>query len=392
MVLVGSLTAIGAFSLDMYLPGLPRLAAGFKVDASVAQLTLTGAIIGIAVGQLIAGPVSDVFGRRTPLLTGIGLFVAASVACALVPSVYLLIALRVVQGLGASAGMAIGRAIIRDLYTGNDAARLYSRLMLVVGVSPVLAPSVGSALLRFTSWRGIFALLAILAFALLVACAVSLPETHSHEDRHSGGVTETFRDFHQLLRDRHFVAYALASGLGTGAIFAYLGGSPFVMQNVYHASPQLFGLLFGLNAIGLVVGSQINARYVGRFGSYGLLWVGTAGMVIAGVSLLAVVQFRSLGLVSIVPPLFLLLTSLGFVSSNATALAMADHPRVAGRASALLGLMQFGIGAMVAPFVGIGGSDTALPLAIVILLLVTLSPLQLLMLTRKPLVVAPSSV
>jgi DHA1 family bicyclomycin/chloramphenicol resistance-like MFS transporter len=384
LVLLGSLSAVGAFSLDMYLPALPRLSRDFGVDDSLAQLTLTGCLIGIAVGQLVAGPVSDVLGRRRPLAFGIVLFTVTSVACALAPSIPVLLALRVLQGLGGACGMVIGRAVVRDLFSGADAARLYSRLMLVVGVSPVLAPLAGSLVLQLTSWRGIFVVLAAFGLALLVVAVSFLDETNPPARRHRGGLRQTVGGFRTLLGDRRFVAHALGLGLSTGAVFAYLAGSPFVIQDVYGASPQLYGVLFGVNAVGLVVGSQLNARLVATVGTERLLRRGNVGMVVAAAGLLAVTPFRGLGLVSIVVPLVILLTSMGFVAANATALGLAVHPEIAGSASALLGLVQFGVGAGIAPLVGLAGDDTAVPLAVVIAALAVISPLLQAALTRSP--------
>jgi DHA1 family bicyclomycin/chloramphenicol resistance-like MFS transporter len=383
LVLLGLLSAMGAFALDMYLPALPRLSDDFGVDASLGQLTLTACLAGLAVGQLVAGPLSDAFGRRPPLLAGTAVYALTSLACAFTTSIAPLVGLRFVQGAGASCGMVIGRAVVRDLHEGTVAARLYSRLLLVIGVSPVIAPLVGSQLLRLTSWRGVFVALAVWGAVLLAVTVAALPETNPPARRRRGGLRQTARGFHTLLRDPPFVGYALTAGLGTASIFAYLAGSPFVVQKVYGGSPLQFALLFGLNACGLIAGSQLNAHLVTRVPSQRLLWIGCSGMVVAGVSFLVVTSFPSLGLASIIPPLFLLLASTGVALPNATALGMARHPEIAGSASALLGLAPAALGAIVAPLVGIAGKDTALPLALVIVTLVVTSPLQLALLTRQ---------
>jgi DHA1 family bicyclomycin/chloramphenicol resistance-like MFS transporter len=266
----------------------------------------------------------------------------------------------------AATGLAIGRAVVRDLYSGAAAARYLSQLMLITGLGPIVAPLVGGQILRFTSWRGAFVAIALLGLALVVSTARLLPETLPRERRRAAGLGETGRAFAQLLADRRFVGFALVSGFGGGAAIAYVAGSSFVLEDIYGASPQLYGLLFGINAVFLVLGAQINAHLVERLTPRRLLGLGLGMMVAAGFALLAVVPFRGGGLLVVMPPLTLLLFSWAFIQSNAIALGLSDHPRIAGSASALLGVCQFGFGAVTAPLGGIGGSGTAVPMAIVI--------------------------
>jgi DHA1 family bicyclomycin/chloramphenicol resistance-like MFS transporter len=279
-----------------------------------------------------------------------------------VSNVYALDGLRFVEGLGGAAGIVIARAIVRDLFEGAKAARFFSTLLLVTGVGPILAPQIGAEILRVTSWRGIFLSLAMIASALLVTALLKTPETLPPERRHVGGVRSTIRSLGVVTRDRSFIGYALVGSLAFGAIFAYIAGSPFVLQNIYGLSPQLFGLAFAMNAGGLVLGAQINGHLVSRLGSRSLLTFGLIVMATGGIVFLGAAGTHWLGLAGALPALFTLLFGLGFVSPNAMALAMQNHASSAGGASALLGSCQFLFAAVVAPVVGIAGNRSALPM------------------------------
>ena len=352
--------------MDVYLPGLPELAADFGASASEAQVTLTTYLLGLALGQLLSGPLSDVYGRRRPLVAGMAVFTVVTLVCSLAPSLYVLAGLRLVQGASAAVGVAIGRAIVRDLYAGAAGARYLSRLMMVIGLAPILAPVVGGQLLRLTSWRGVFVALSVLGVALTAMSARLLPETLPRERRRAAGLAVTLRTFAQLLRDRRFVGFVLIVGLGGGAMIGYVAGSSFVLQDVYGASPQLYGALFGMNALFLVVGAQVNAQLLATRSPRSLLGIGLAAMVVAGLALVAIVLLPGAGLAAVTVPLTLLMASWGFIHANALALALADHPQVAGTAAALLGVSQYAFGAVTAPLVGLAGSDTAMPMAVVI--------------------------
>ncbi len=365
IVVLGALSAFGPLSIDMYLPALPALRRDLGTGASQAQLTLSACLLGLAVGQLVAGPLSDRLGRRRPLLVGLAAYVLASLLCAAAPSVAALVVLRFVQGCAGAAGIVIARAMVRDLHAGDAAARFFSLLMLVNGSAPILAPIVGGQLLRVTDWRGVFVALAIGGVGLFVAAAVSLGETLPPERRQVGGLRATLATFRGLLADRAFVGRALAAGLAIGAMFAYIAGSPFVLQEIHGVSPQGFSLLFGTNALGLVAAGQTNGRLVGRVPLPRLLAGGLAANAAGGLALLAVV-LGGVGLAGILPALFVVVASLGFVLPNAAALALADYPRTAGSASALLGLLQYAVGAAAAPLVGLGGERTALPMSVVV--------------------------
>ena len=364
--MLGSVSAIGPAAMDAYLPGLPELARDFGASPSAAQVTVTTYLLGLALGQLLSGPLSDVHGRRRPLVAGMAVFTLTTLACSLAPSLFVLAGMRLVQGTSAAVGVAVGRAIVRDLYSGAAGARYLSRLMIVIGLAPILAPIVGGQLLRFTSWRGVFVALAVLGLALTAIGARLLPETLPHERRRAAGLGITLRTFAQLLADRRFVGFVLIVGLGGGAMIGYVAGSSFVLQEVYGASPQLYGLLFGLNAVFLVAGAQVNAHLLATRSPRSLLRVGLVMLVVAGVALVVIVSLPTAGLAMVVAPLMLQMASWSFVQANALALALTDHPAVAGTAAALLGVSQYAFGAFAAPLVGIGGSDTALPMALVI--------------------------
>lgn len=361
------MTVIGPATMDIYLPGLPKLTRDFGITNSVGQLTISTFLLGLAAGQFLAGPLSDMFGRRRPALGGMALFSVVSVCCAFAPDVYTLAAMRLVQGLCAAAGMAIGRAIVRDLYSGVEAARYLSRTMLIVGLGPMLAPIVGGQLLRVTSWRGVFVAIAAFGVVLVLTGARWLPETNPPERRQSAGFGSATRIFVGLLLDRRFVGFVILGGFGGGAMFAYIAGSSFVLEDIYGVSPQVFSLLFGLNALCLVVAAQLNAHLLGRFPVRRLLAFGLATMVTAGLAFVLVAAFDLRNLAAIMVPMTLLTVSWSFIASNSTALALTDHPHVAGTAAGLLGVAQSTVGALAAPVVGFGGTDSVLPMALVIL-------------------------
>jgi MFS transporter, DHA1 family, multidrug resistance protein len=364
IVILGSLVAIGPLSIDMYLPGLPEITRSLDATAAAVQLSLTACVAGLAVGQLIAGPLSDRLGRRRPLITGLVMYSGVSLLCALAPTVLALTGLRFLQGLAGGAGIVIGRAVVRDLYSGAQAAKLFSSLMLVTGLAPILAPVLGAQLLKVTSWEGIFVVLAALSAAIVTLAAIALPETLPGERRDPGG--NTLHTMRHLLTQRSFLGYALTAGLAFGALFAYISGSPFVFQEIYGLSPQAFSFAFGANGLGLVIGSQINARLVSLYGPAYLLRRALLVIVVAAAALVVVTSI-DLGVWPVIACTFVVMSTLSFVMPNSTALALAEHGAVAGTASALLGVTQFLIGGLAAPLVGIGGTGSALPMAVVML-------------------------
>nr|BBH91979.1 Bcr/CflA family drug resistance efflux transporter [Thermogemmatispora argillosa] len=365
IVILGSLSAFGPLSIDMYLPALPLLSQDLGASASEAQLTLSACLVGLALGQILAGPLSDSFGRRRPLLIGLLAYILASLCCAVAPSITLLIGLRLIQGMAGAAGIVIARATVRDKYSGILMARFFSMLMLVSGIAPIAAPLIGGLLLRLTTWRGIFLFLTLLVVLIWLAALLGLPESLPPERRQSGKLETTLGTFRRLLTDRSFLGYALSCGLSAAAMFAYISGSPFVTQDIYGLSPQAFSLVFGTNALGIAIMGQINGRLVGRIAPRKLL-AGALTAVAVGSGGLFLAVISGVGLIGILPALFVVVASQGMVFPNAATLALTDHPREAGSAAALVGLLQFVLGAIASPLVGIAGSQTALPMASVI--------------------------
>ncbi|AHI01065.1 Bcr/CflA family multidrug efflux MFS transporter [Kutzneria albida] len=381
VLILGALSGFGPLSIDMYLPAFPAMAGELHAGQSQVQLTLTACTLGLALGQLVAGPLSDTLGRRRPLLTGLAVFTLTSLLCAVAPSAEALSALRLVQGLGGAAGIVISRAAVRDLYEGPELARFFSLLMLVNGAAPVLAPVIGGQLLSWVSWRGVFVTLGAIGLVLLVASALGLPETLAPQRRRPGSLTATLRTMWDLLRDRVFLGYALSLALAFAALFAYISGSSFVLQDVYGMSPQLFSLVFGGNAVAIIVFGQVNAWLVRFQSARRLLVAGLVTVLLGGLGVL-VAAVTGIGLPVMLPALVVVSGGIGVVFPNATALALADHPETAGNASALLGVLQFLAGGFAAPLVGSGGAASALPMALVMASLATAAVLVFLVLAR----------
>ncbi|MEV8311153.1 multidrug effflux MFS transporter [Streptomyces flavidovirens] len=367
-LVLGGLTALPPLAMDMYLPALPEVTTSLRSPAAYIQLTLTACLAGMALGQLVIGPMSDKWGRRRPLLIGMIVYVATTAVCALATSAELLIAFRLFQGLAGAAGIVIARAVVRDLYGGLEMARFFSTLMLISGVSPIIAPLIGGQILQITDWRGVFYVLTVIGALLTLAVWKWLGETLPPDKRHNGGVGEALRTMRGLLADRVFTGYMLAGGLAFSALFAYIAASPFVMQEIYGASPQTFSLLFGLNSIGLVAVGQINGRLlVGRVSLDKALGFGLVVILLASVALLLMTSgvFGEPGLIPVSAGLFVLMSAMGIALPNPNAQALMRIPHAAGSASALLGTSSFLIGAVVSPLVGIAGETTAVPMAAV---------------------------
>jgi len=368
VLVLGGLTATPPLSMDMYLPALPAVTRALHAPAATVQLTLTACLAGMALGQLVVGPMSDRWGRRRPLLTGLAVYVVATALCAVAPNVEFLVAFRLVQGLAGAAGIVIARAVVRDLYDGVAMARFFSTLMLVSGVAPIVAPLVGGQILRVTDWRGVFVVLTFVGAALAILVWTRLPETLAPADRHVGGTGEALRSMRRLLADLPFTGYMLTGGFAFAALFAYISASPFVVQEIYGASPQTFSLLFGLNSVGLVAVGQINGKLlVGRVSMDKVLGAGLAVVVAAATALLLMATgvFGEVGLVPVATALFVLMSAMGVTLPNAQTLALMRTRRSAGSASALLGTSSFLIGAVASPLVGIAGEHTAVPMAVV---------------------------
>ncbi|MGW0596814.1 multidrug effflux MFS transporter [Streptomyces sp. NPDC002776] len=365
---LGGLTATPPLAMDMYLPALPQVTGALNAPAATVQLTLTACLAGMALGQLVVGPMSDRWGRRRPLLIGLAVYVVATALCAFAPTVEALVAFRLAQGLAGAAGIVIARAVVRDLYDGIAMARFFSTLMLISGVAPIIAPLIGGQILRVTDWRGVFVVLTVVGALLAGLVWARLPETLAPADRHEGGVGEALRSMRGLLADRAFAGYMLTGGFSFAALFAYIAASPFVIQEIYGASPQTFSLLFGLNSIGLVIVGQINGKVlVGRVSLDAVLTAGLGVVVLAASALLLMSTgvFGEVGLVPVAAALFVLMSAMGVTLPNTQTLALLRTKQSAGSASALLGTSSFLIGAVVSPLVGVAGEDTAVPMAVV---------------------------
>jgi MFS transporter, DHA1 family, multidrug resistance protein len=366
-VVLGLLTTLGPLTIDMYLPALPAIADQLKTSDNAIQWTLTGTMLGVAVGQLIVGPLSDRFGRRRPLIAALFLHVLMSVVCAIAPTIEVLMAARAVQGLGASAGAVVALAIIRDLYTGLPAARLMARMMLITGIAPVLAPSLGSVLLRVTNWHGLFAVLAGIGAVLALLATLKVPETNPVHARQSGGIGTSLRTYAGLIQDRRFLGLCLAAGLGMTVIMAYVSGSSFVLQQQFGFSTTMFGVVFAVNALGLIAASQLNPVLLRRFNSAKVLRTGLTAAGIFALVMVVLTQFGIGGVWGLLVPLFLTLGTAAVALPNISLLALASKSRNAGTAAAMLGASQAAMSAALSPLVGIGGTVTASSIAVVIL-------------------------
>jgi len=349
----------------MYLPALPRLGAEFGAPASAAQLTVSACLVGLGLGQLVAGPTSDALGRRRPLLYGVVLYAIASVAAGAAPSLGLLIAMRFLQGLAGAAGIAIARAVVRDLFEGREVARIFSLLMLVTGVAPIAAPVLGAQILRFGSWRWVFLLLGVIGLLLAAGVAAWLPESLPPALRRSGGPREAARVFRALTGSRPFMGYALTLAFTFTMLFAYISGSPFVFQTQFGISAQAFSFVFAANAAAIITGTQVSARLARSVSPHRLLIAGCC-LACAGAAMLLVAAVADLGLAAFLVPQAIVVGSLGVIMPNATALALLPHPREAGTASAQLGALQFAVGAVVAPLTGLRLGSPAIAMAVVI--------------------------
>ncbi len=350
IILLGALTALGPFTIDLYLPAFPLLESDFQTTATAIQLTLTGTMIGFAIGQLVVGPLSDKVGRRVPLISVTALHVLASVAAALAPDLLLLGAARVFMGIGAAAGGVVAMAIVRDLFGGRRLVVMLSRLALVSGVAPVVAPLAGSALLAVMDWRGIFVVLACYGGVMLVSGLFLIPETLPRERRHDRGSSTVLQRYKSVFSDRVFLGVLVIGGMTFSGLFSYLSASPFLFQQTHGLDPQQYGWLFAANSIGVVVGVQTASRLAARFGPQWVMAISTAGLLLSGVAIIVTDQL-GLGLWGTVIPLFLFMTSCGFTFPCVQVLALDRHGKAAGTAASVLGACNNGVAAIISPVV-----------------------------------------
>ena len=365
-LILGALTAIGPLAIDMYLPALPTIAREFRVDASVVQSSLAAYFIGIAIGQAFYGPLSDRLGRKPILYLGLALFMISSIGCALADSVDALIAFRFLQALGGCAPIVIPRAIVRDHFDQAGSVRMLSVLMLVMGLAPILAPLIGGQLLIHFGWRAVFWLLTAYAAAWLTVVATMLPESLPPTRRLRHPIHEVLGVYWRLARDRRFMGHALAGAMIFAGLLAYISGSPVVFIELFHVPPEQFGFFFGINAVGIIVASQINRWLVGRVETHRIVKTVLVVAMTAGAVLVIDAYSGFGGFPGILVPLFCYIACHGFVLPNTTALAMSPHGSVAGSASALLGTLQFVLGAIAGSLVGLFANGTPVPMAAVV--------------------------
>lgn len=381
ILILGALSAFGPLAIDFYLPAFPAMALAFGTDEQHVQLTLAAYFLGLSIGQLLYGPVADRFGRRFPLLAGVGLFTAASLACAFAPNLEWLLGARFIQALGGCAGMVISRAVVSDKCDAVGSAKVFSQLMLVMGLAPILAPMLGGLLVNTLGWQSIF--LALTGFSALAALAVALglPESMpAHVPRQP--LSGALRQYARLLSDPVYLGHALTGGIAIAGMFAYIAGSPFVFIKLYGVPAEHFGWLFGINAAGFILVAQVNARLLAKRGPAFLLvrtvWV----YLVAGLTLLAVSSLHTQQLWPLLIPLFICIASLGCILPNASACAMNGQGARAGSASAMLGCLQFSVAAGAASLVGVLHDGSAVPMAMVISLCGVLV-VSVAMLTRR---------
>mgnify|MGYP004464991977 FL=1 len=362
-IFLGVLAAIAPLSTDMYLPALPEMMEDFDVAPSMIQLTLTASMAGMALGQIVAGPVSDEQGRRKPLMIGMLVFAVSSAACVFVKSIYIFLVFRFIQGCSGGAGIVIARAIARDVCKGPALTRFFSMLMLVNGLAPILAPVIGGQILRFSTWEGVFVLLTVIGVVLTI-CAIIMTETLSARRRVEGGVFASLKGFKGLFSQKYFMGHCVMQCFGFAAFFAYISGSSFVFQNIYHVSPQVFSLIFGINGIGLMISGALTGRLAGRVEDWKILRTALYVAVIGSVLLLAGFIIH-MPLPAVIVVLFFTVSTLSCMATSSFSLAMQAQGRNAGSASALIGFFSMISGAVMAPVVGIAGSYTAIPMGIV---------------------------
>ncbi|MGV3679191.1 MAG: multidrug effflux MFS transporter [Acidovorax sp.] len=363
-LVLGLLSAIGPFAIDMYLPALPEIGASLGASVGAVQWSLTAFFLSLGAGQLLYGPVSDMVGRKPPMYFGLALFTLASVGCALATDIETLVALRFVQGLGAAAGMAIPRAVVRDLHTGTDAARLMSLLMLVFSVSPILAPLAGSGVIALAGWRGVFWAVAIAAVAGLALVYASLGETRPAKDRVESSLGGALRAYGLLLRDWHYLGLVFIGGCAMAGFFVYLAGSPFVLINHYGLTPTQYSLAFSVNAAAFIGTSQFTAALGERFGLVRLVKVAATG---SGMVMVAMLSYYLLGgdqLAVLIGLYFMASALMGLVIPTTSVLALEKHGAIAGTASALLGTLQMLTGAAAMGVVGLFANGKPLPMVV----------------------------
>jgi len=371
-VLLGTFSALGPFTVDMYLSSLPKITDFFGTNASMVQASLTASLLGIALGQIVMGPLSDAHGRRKPLLFSMILYILASIGCAFSPNIEVFIGLRFFQGFVASAGLVISRAIVRDSYSGVEMTKFVSLLTMISNIAPLISPVAGSAVTSYTSWTGVFIFLGMLGIFLSGVTVWGVKETLPAEKRVSSSFTQILRNYKRLLLDRKFMGYALVTGILFAGVFAYVAGTPFIYQNIYGVSPLMFSILFAMNGGAIMLGSEFVKRLAGRMTEHRIFLIGLTLAFLSSGTIMIVV-FSHGPLFALVTSLFLFAASIGMIGPVTFSLAMESQGRMAGTASAILGILPFLLGSFASPIVGIAGEYSALPFGILIFMTSLLS-------------------
>lgn len=371
-LLLASFSALGPFTVDMYLSSLPEIMSYFQTNTSMIQTTLTASLLGLGIGQLVMGPLSDIYGRRYPLLISMILYFISSIACAFAPNIELFIGIRFVQGFVASAGLVISRAIVRDLYNGSELTKFISLLTMISNVAPLISPLAGSGVIAYTSWNHIFIVLGLLGIALTLLTIWGITETLPASKRVAGHFGQVIGNYKELFRDRLFMSYALGNGILFAGVFAYVSATPFIYQNIYGVSPMVFSILFALNGVAIMLGSQLVKYLAGHMAERRIFAIGLmSAFVASAVILVMTLSYGSL--FGLVIALFWFGFSIGLIGPVSFSLAMESQGHIAGSASAVLGVLPFLLGSFTSPLVGLSGEYSAQPFGIVIFIVSLLS-------------------
>jgi len=364
-IILGCLAGMGPLCTDFYLPALPQIATNLNASASLVQFSLTATLLGVAIGQIFIGPISDIRGRKKPLLISLIIFIISSFMCSFAISIWELIVFRFIQGLAGAGGIVLSRAIACDLYTGPELTKFFSLLMLINGIAPIFSPVIGGQILALSDWKGIFFTLGLFSIILAVAVFFGMEESLSEERRNAGSLKATFLMFSQLLSDRSFVGYVLVQGFIIAGLFAYIAGSPFVLQTIYGLSAKTFSLCFAINGLGIMIFAQLTGYFTGKFSERQLLIFGLNLALLCSVLLLAMTMIK-VSVIFILLQLFIIVSCIGITTTTSFSLAIQRQPHSAGSASGLLGVVSFIFGAIASPLVGLGSGTTAIPMAMVV--------------------------
>ncbi|CAN7517049.1 multidrug effflux MFS transporter [Paenibacillus sp. LjRoot153] len=381
-LILAAFSALGPFTVDMYLASLPQIMVFFETNVSMIQASLTASLLGLGLGQMVMGPLSDKYGRRMPLLISMILYIVSSIGCAFVPNIESFIVLRFIQGVAASAGLVISRAIARDRYSGVEMTKFISLLTMISNIAPLVSPNAGSAVTSFSSWIGVFVFLGLLGILLTGITTWGLEESLPVRHRVSGNFMAVMKNYNRLFRDRTFMGYALVNGILFAGVFAFVAGTPFIYQNIFGVSPQMFSILFAMNGLAIMIGSQVVKRVAGRLTERSILRIGLSLSFISSCTILIAVLSKG-SLSAIFLSTFLFAVSIGIIGPVSVTLAMESHGQIAGSASAVLGTFQFALGAVTSPLVGIAGESSAIPFGIIIFTTSLLAFVSYIVLIRK---------